>query len=192
MRARPVPARTPFPLSSSTAFTACTAADDCTAFAAGACKPQAGARHVQPSPFAPSSAPSYFAPSSIAPSSFAPSLAPSALHPRALGQALIGRAPSLRHPAPALSPRQAPRRWLSLSLAGSVLAWAAPQLALLPSPGLFAVADWAPLGLCLGALACLAAATQAQRSPASARQPASACVAEHSPSMNPSPPVFWR
>ena len=81
-------------------------------------------------------------------------------------------------------------RW-SLALAGSVLARAAPQLGL-PGHGLFAVADWAPLGLCLGALACLAAATQAQRSPASARQPASARAAEHSPSMNPLPPVFWR
>ena len=176
-------------------YLASCAAIDCTPFASGACKSRA---QVQLRPQHLSvAAPAWSAKAcdtTLAQLTRCFDLLP----PRALvllGEPATRQAPEPNRPISAPRPHQQ-SAWFSLALLCSVLAWLVPQLALRwPGLSLPALPSWTSLGLCLGTLACIADShAQHNKHPPQPHGIATrgARAAEQLPSMNPSPPVFWR
>ena len=170
---------------------------NCTPFASGACKSHAQVLRPQHLSFA---APAWSA--KACDTTLSPALRTCCVD--LLRQRVQGRldepatrsAPAPNRPHSALHLRQK-LAWPSLAVLCSVLAWLAPLLALRwPGLSLFTLPSWTSLGLCLGTLACIAAGSHAQRNSHPSKRFGFAIrgagAAEHLPSMNPSPPIFWR
>ena len=160
------------------------AAIDCTPFASGACKPRAQVQ-LRPQHLS-------FAASARSDKSCDTTLAPLA---RSFNLFPPRQAPVPNRTISAPRPHQQ-SAWFNLALLCSVLAWLVPQLALRwPSLSLPALPSWTSLGLCLGTLACIADShAQRNKHPPQPHGLAThgARAAKQPPSMNPSPPVFWR
>ena len=170
-------------------YLASCAAIDCTPFASGACKSRAQVQlRPQHLSFAASARSAKSCDTTLAPLTRSFDLFP----PRVIG--MLEEPATHQAPVPIRPHQQS--AWFSLALLCSVLAWLVPQLALRwPGLSLPALPSWTSLGLCLGTLACIADShAQHNKHPPQPHGLATrgARAAEQLPSMNPSPPVFWR
>ena len=173
------------------------AAINCTPFASGACKSHAQVLRPQHLPFAASTWSAKACDTTLSPDLNTPSVDLLRRRVRSrLDEPATRLAPTPNRPRSALHRRQQ-FAWPSLAVLCSVLAWLAPLLLMRwPSLSLLTLPSWTPLGLCLGTLACIAVGSHVQRN----SQPSKslgfathgAIAADCLPSMNPSPPVFWR